>query len=543
MTAAKRKLEATRGVFVLGMHRSGTSATAAALQERGFALGDDLVPAAADNPEGYFEHAAAVGINERLLQAIGRSWHDVRPLPVGWADSGAGDEAAGAIEAGLWPFLESHTPWALKDPRMCRLLPVWRKVLDSHGMRAASLLVLRHPAEVAASLDRRDGLPHVLSCIVWLRHVLEAVQGSRGMPRAILDYTALMKSGGEVLDGALVHLGYPALAEVGALESLRPSLRHNIAGTHRSTMCEPWMRFAIDVYESLRVADDPDAVTGGAIRRFNELHAAQGIDTDAIGQAMERGEARSRRLQAAALAEERRANALQERLDDTDGSLANEQVRSRDRLELAERLQHELDMTQAAFAEEEVRSQRRMAEAEALHQELQSTQAAFAAEEARSQRRMAEAEALHQELQSTQAAFAAEEARSQRRMAEAEALHQELQSTQAAFAAEEARSQRRMAEAEALHQELQSTQAAFAAEEIRSIGRLRQAEALQHAFEAEEARSIAFREEIRVLDSRLGQVSDRLEAVTTTRWWRIREAVAGAWHRIRGHRPDGGTFE
>ena len=96
-----------------------------------------------------------------------------------------------------------------------------------------------------------------------------------------------------------------------------------------------------------------------------------------------------------------------------------------------------------------------------------------------------------------------------------------------------------MTEAEALQRELDATQAAFAAEASRSLERLRQAETLQHAFEAEAARAIALQQDLQALDARLGEVSARFEAVTATRWWRIRETFAMAWHRLRPRPGDG----
>src|SRR4051794_27736950 len=82
-----------QAVLVLGMHRSGTSAMAGALALCGFATGSDLMPAAADNPKGFWEHAGVVAIHERLLRALDRPWHDPRPLPDDWLDHPAVLEA------------------------------------------------------------------------------------------------------------------------------------------------------------------------------------------------------------------------------------------------------------------------------------------------------------------------------------------------------------------------------------------------------------------------------------------------------------------
>src|SRR5579859_1689857 len=80
--------EAT-AILVLGMHRSGTSATTRVLNLLGADLGANLLEAQADNAKGFWEHAEAVQIHEELLAALGRTWHDVREMPDDWLEQPA----------------------------------------------------------------------------------------------------------------------------------------------------------------------------------------------------------------------------------------------------------------------------------------------------------------------------------------------------------------------------------------------------------------------------------------------------------------------
>ena len=53
-----------RNVFILGMHRSGTSAVAGALAANGFYAGERLLPADPGyNDIGFFEHEDVVAIS------------------------------------------------------------------------------------------------------------------------------------------------------------------------------------------------------------------------------------------------------------------------------------------------------------------------------------------------------------------------------------------------------------------------------------------------------------------------------------------------
>jgi len=179
----------SRAILVLGMHRSGTSAITRVLNLLGVELGARLMPAASGNNEGgFWEHLGVVEIHDALLHTLGRSWHDLRPLPDNWMRS----DAAQIAKAKLTTLIESDfadTPlWAVKDPRLCRLLPLWRELLAELRIEPNVVMVLRHPNEVARSLRNRDGFPLEQGRLSWLEHVADAEHDSRGWRRSIVAY-------------------------------------------------------------------------------------------------------------------------------------------------------------------------------------------------------------------------------------------------------------------------------------------------------------------------------------------------------------------
>ena len=183
-----------RGTAILmaGMHRSGTSATAGALGKCGVALGGRVIPAAADNPHGYFEHADAVQIHDELLRALGRSWDDTRSLPDGWMRTAAAATAARAIEELVIRDFKDASVWGVKDPRMSRFIALWREVLAGLGIRTVVLLVVRRPSEAASSVAARDGWSEAVGTLLWMRHVFEAEAASRGLVRTVITYDDLL---------------------------------------------------------------------------------------------------------------------------------------------------------------------------------------------------------------------------------------------------------------------------------------------------------------------------------------------------------------
>ena len=62
-------------IVVLGMHRSGTSVMARALQVRGVDLGDQLMPPSkGDNEKGFWEDEDITRFDDALLETLGSSY-------------------------------------------------------------------------------------------------------------------------------------------------------------------------------------------------------------------------------------------------------------------------------------------------------------------------------------------------------------------------------------------------------------------------------------------------------------------------------------
>ena len=113
-------------LVVLGMHRSGTSALTGALAKSGAFPGTQLMPPTADNPEGYWECAPVVRLNDQRPEAAGRALGQRRaPCPAGWLAMPGIEALRARGRRGSSPPQFGDAKFAvLKDPRLCRLLPV-----------------------------------------------------------------------------------------------------------------------------------------------------------------------------------------------------------------------------------------------------------------------------------------------------------------------------------------------------------------------------------------------------------------------------------
>jgi hypothetical protein len=228
-------------ILVAGMHRSGTSALTGALNMLGISLGEHLLAPGEDNPKGYWEHQSAVEIHERLLVALERRWDDVRPLPAEWLTSDAAQTALAEICEMISREFSGVSVWAVKDPRICRFLPLWIEALRTLGIRPVVLFAARRPSEVAASIAVRNHWAAPVSEMLWLRHVLEAEAASRMLPRTAVIYDDLLADPAATVSTALAWLDiatpHPSAAEQGALAEFVDSAdRHH---AHRKVQENP----------------------------------------------------------------------------------------------------------------------------------------------------------------------------------------------------------------------------------------------------------------------------------------------------------------
>ncbi len=201
---AEKKLIAhkQRGILVLGMHRSGTSAVTGALAMAGASAPTEVTPVTQDNPTGYWESQRITHFNNALLSSAGSHWKDAGCIGENWFEAPERQaDAARAAELICSEFPDSG-PVICKDPRICRLLPVWKMAFDVLGGEWIVVFVIRHPLAVAASLRRRmdndQFRPAAVQSLesgilLWLRYNLAAERHSRNMQRITFTYDALIQ--------------------------------------------------------------------------------------------------------------------------------------------------------------------------------------------------------------------------------------------------------------------------------------------------------------------------------------------------------------
>lgn len=236
-------------ILVLGMHRSGTSALARMTNLLGCDIPHTLMPASPANSTGYWESNAIMSLNDDILHSAGSSWDDWLEFNPRWYDSPV---AESFLERGVEILQGEYgtSPlFVLKDPRNCRLTRFWFNVLKRGKIEPLVVIPLRNPLEVVASLEARDGMHRDLAMLLWLRHVLDAEQGSRGHRRVCITYEELLDNWAALADRMQSALGifWPRFSTLTGIEidAFLDHNHHHIRST-RNLVADPmiseWVR-------------------------------------------------------------------------------------------------------------------------------------------------------------------------------------------------------------------------------------------------------------------------------------------------------------
>ena len=241
-------------LIILGMHRSGTSLLTGLLSQVGVQMGKSLyAPQKGVNEKGFWEHEDIVDTHDELLLNLGSQWDDLLPLADGWWENALIRPFAEKLGELVRRDFSAAEVWALKDPRMCRLLPLWLSILASWQVKATFVCMNRNPFEVVASLQKRDGFSREKALVLWLSHSLSAEFYSRGLPRIFIEFDEVVQNPARVLlkieqeSGVVFPISVKeAIEKIDSFVS--PDLRHHTAGTRQYSADEPLPLIASELH-------------------------------------------------------------------------------------------------------------------------------------------------------------------------------------------------------------------------------------------------------------------------------------------------------
>ena len=270
--------KARRVILILGMHRSGTSMLAHILNLLGAGIARSVLQPDQWNEGGYWESRSLNIALDEFLHALGSSWFDLSAVP---ADAHRRERMRPYFEA-IRSVVDEETRGyrlsVIKDPRNCRLVPLWRDIIADIGAEPLAIIHFREPLAVADSLARRNGFSTARSCLLWLRHVVDAERDTRSWPRVFMDDALLLSDWRRALQ-PLVELGwYDAKRLSGPLghvvdAAIKPRLRHSGRGGFDAGMLPEPRQWYLNVYDAC-VTLAKENRSGSTDVRFDQIRSA-----------------------------------------------------------------------------------------------------------------------------------------------------------------------------------------------------------------------------------------------------------------------------
>ena len=178
--------------FILGMHRSGTSALGGVLNIMGLEFGSDLMKADEGNPKGYFENNFVYRLNKKILNENSSIWSDYSFS----IDKISFDEKKNYIEEAkniIRKEFRYSEKFVIKDPRISLLFPIWEQACLDLNINIKVIIPFRNPKEVALSLKKRNGFSMEKSFLLWTHYFLSAEYLSRNYDRLFLSFNRLLE--------------------------------------------------------------------------------------------------------------------------------------------------------------------------------------------------------------------------------------------------------------------------------------------------------------------------------------------------------------
>ena len=265
----QRRLDSQRAsaILVAGMHRTGTSAITRVLALLGVDLPRRLVPGVPnDNDLGFWESVPWPRLTIASSRQLARRGTTYLHYPSRSSPQQRQTPSLANSTSILRAEYGDSSLFVVEDPRMCRLLPLWIAALDRFGARPSFVITTRNPLEVAGSLKARDGFSGTKSCLLWLRHLLDAERDSRGFARVFVSYERLLRDWVTTSERIAreLHLFWPRAGHDSHLqieEFLSSALRHHsydYSELRARSDVTAWVKQAFDAVS--RAATDAEEV-------------------------------------------------------------------------------------------------------------------------------------------------------------------------------------------------------------------------------------------------------------------------------------------
>ena len=171
-------------IFVLSMHRSKSSYFARKILDakKSFIPGSIMPGKSLSNPKGHYEPLDIVIFHNNILDELGHSWRSISKLDFDKLPNDKRirfkENLKKILKWGIKQNNDITKSVLIKDPRICRLWPLWEEIIQEENLSFKKIILIDNPEKISKSLFKRDGLNIGLSKLLWSRYTYDCLFSS-----------------------------------------------------------------------------------------------------------------------------------------------------------------------------------------------------------------------------------------------------------------------------------------------------------------------------------------------------------------------------
>ena len=191
-------------ILVLGIDHSATTALMGVLSQLDIYLGSRLIKSGESNIKGYPKDSMLYQMNKNILAQIESSWDDLYYNEIKIDQIEGIEELQELIEKEF----EYADIFALQDPHLIYLFPLYQKVLQNLDIEIKVILPYRNPFDMVEELEKQEGIIIENGMLLWVYHFLLAEKLSRGYERVFVSFDELLQESASTINeiSAMLHL-------------------------------------------------------------------------------------------------------------------------------------------------------------------------------------------------------------------------------------------------------------------------------------------------------------------------------------------------
>ncbi|WP_303849696.1 radical SAM protein [Seleniivibrio woodruffii] len=239
-------------MIVVGSNRCGTSAMTGLLEKAGVTLGRKLLAPSENNKKGYFEDERLIAFNDKVMAEAGTYWDDIAK-PQDYLDSVMQTKNVEELKAIITEEYGRAPYFALKDPRICAVLPLYLRALDEMSIDVRIIRMIRHPFEAAQSLSKVMGFNIGKSLLIWCLNNIYSEIYSEDFGCLRVNYDDLLSDRKGVLERVEEYTGMEM--KTGDDDFIDSSMKRSV-NTDRSDVDGFVRDFSLELFEALKTGKD-----------------------------------------------------------------------------------------------------------------------------------------------------------------------------------------------------------------------------------------------------------------------------------------------